>query len=97
MHTPFLESALKKLAPGATAVFIDITLNEYFRREPCYYDGDGNRLSMRQIPDGSEYEVVKNFPSQTELERIIGPYGQDFAYYEFDELTRWLISFKKPS
>jgi len=89
----FLEAVASKLAPGATAVFLDMSNREFFRREPSYRDEDGNRVSLRLLPDGSEYRVVKNFPDETELRNLLDPYGDNIDFREFTDLERWLVSY----
>jgi len=86
----FLGSVSRKLLPGSKAVFIDMLTNEYFRQEPCGYDEDGNRVSLRTLPDGSEYQVIKNFPSESELRSLLAPFGGSVDYYEFSTLKRWM-------
>lgn len=89
----FLDSTLKKLRPGSKAVFIDMSFREYFRQESCYYDKENNRVSLRKLPDGSEFLVVKNFPSESELRDFLANYTQDITYHEFELLQRWMIIF----
>jgi demethylmenaquinone methyltransferase/2-methoxy-6-polyprenyl-1,4-benzoquinol methylase len=63
----FLTGLHRTFAPGATMVFID---NAYvagsstpvFRR-----DADGNTYQKRTLSDGSTHEVLKNFPTESEL------------------------------
>lgn len=90
----FLDSATKKLRPDSRAIFIDMSFREGFARETCRYDADNNRISLRRLPDGSEFEVVKNFPSESELRRILADYAGNIVYYEFDSLKRWMIVFE---
>jgi ubiquinone/menaquinone biosynthesis C-methylase UbiE len=91
----FLDSSMRKLNPGSNAIMIDMTCSEYFRQETCYYDEENNRISLRQLPDGSEFRVIKNFPSESELRHILGDYGKVVAYREFTELKRWMVILKK--
>jgi demethylmenaquinone methyltransferase/2-methoxy-6-polyprenyl-1,4-benzoquinol methylase len=91
----FLDTSLSKLRPGSNAIFIDMTISEYFRQEPCHYDKDNNRISLRRLPDGSEFQVVKNFPSKLELTQILTNYGEVVAYYEFSTLKRWMVFLRK--
>jgi hypothetical protein len=65
-----------------------------FEDENVYYDSDGNRVSLRTLPDGSEYEVVKNFPSKKDLFAILKGSGNDLSYLEFETLKRWMITYK---
>lgn len=94
MISSFLEAAGGKLAPCSAAVFIDMSMNEYFASEPCWYDEEGNRVSRRRLPDGSAYRVVKNFPTEDELRDVLSRYGRDVVYREFDSLKRWMVAFE---
>lgn len=94
MIPSFLETVTGKLAHGSRVVFIDMSLNEYFESEPCYYDDDGNRVSFRRLTDGSEYRVVKNFPTKDELMDILTRYGRNVVYEEFVSLKRWMVTFE---
>ncbi|MEW5924920.1 MAG: class I SAM-dependent methyltransferase [Candidatus Zixiibacteriota bacterium] len=91
-----LESIMSRIHSGSSVIFLDISLHEYFRKEPCYYDRDNNRISKRRLPDGSEFEVVKNFPSESELRNLLADYSNNMVYYDFDSLKRWMVIFEKP-
>ncbi|MGZ8939353.1 MAG: class I SAM-dependent methyltransferase [Limisphaerales bacterium] len=81
----FLEVLHGKLRPGATVVFID----------NCYVPGNstpinrtdalGNTYQLRQLEDGSSHEVLKNFPTDSELRDAVAPCTQcptiDFLEY----------------
>ena len=90
-----LDSALSTLLPGSKAVFVDMSLGPYFQQEPCFYDKDNNRISLRKLPDGSEFQVVKNFPNESELRETLAPFGRIVNYSEFSALERWMIVLEK--
>lgn len=89
----FLQSVTGRLKPESTAVFLDMSFREFFRQEPCYYDSDNNRVSLRELPDGSECEVVKNFPDEGEIRNILTPFAGHIDYFEFPALERWMVVF----
>jgi demethylmenaquinone methyltransferase/2-methoxy-6-polyprenyl-1,4-benzoquinol methylase len=91
----YLDSSMKKLLPGSSAITIDMMLSEYFQQETCYYDEHNNRISRRGLPDGSEYQVIKNFPGEEEIRLILGDYGKIVAYREFPDLKRWMVMLEK--
>lgn len=91
----FLDSSVGKLLPGSNAIFIDMTFRKIFEQESCHYDEDNNRISHRILPDGSEFQVVKNFPRESELRHILANYGKIDAYYESSELKRWTVILTK--
>jgi demethylmenaquinone methyltransferase/2-methoxy-6-polyprenyl-1,4-benzoquinol methylase len=90
----FLENLHKRLKKGSRVIFIDMMTRKEFEDENVYYDSDGNRVSLRTLPDGSEYEVVKNFPSKKDLFAILKGSGNDLSYLEFETLKRWMITYK---
>jgi demethylmenaquinone methyltransferase/2-methoxy-6-polyprenyl-1,4-benzoquinol methylase len=89
----FLENLHKRLKKESHAIFIDMMIRKEFEDEIVYYDSDGNRVSLRTLPDGSEYEVVKNFPSKKDLLSNIEGTGDDISYLEFGTLKRWMITY----
>jgi len=91
MIAEFLATALNKLRREGRAVFLDMSMREDFEKEPCHYDRDGNRISLRRLPDGSEMHVVKNFPTEDELRECIGPYADGVLYKEYETLKRWMV------
>lgn len=91
MVPSFLATVTARLRPGGTALFLDMLANEYFEQEQHFYDRDGNRVSIRRLPDGSEYRVVKNFPGESELRRMLADMARTIVYYEFASLQRWLV------
>ncbi|MBD3234832.1 MAG: methyltransferase domain-containing protein [candidate division Zixibacteria bacterium] len=90
----FLEGAAAKMGDGAKAIFLDMSFKDYFKNEPFYYDSDDNRVSIRKLPNGSPYEVIKNFPDENELRNTLTDFSDNIEYYEFDELDRWMVVFE---
>jgi demethylmenaquinone methyltransferase/2-methoxy-6-polyprenyl-1,4-benzoquinol methylase len=91
MCRAFLDSVAGPLGPGGRAIFIDMSENDYFRNEPHYFDADGNRVSRRKLPDGSEFEVVRNFPSSDELARLTASITKEFRFVDLPDLGRWMM------
>lgn len=87
----FLRSMSERLAKGGSAVFIDMSSNEYFENEPSYFDSEGNRISDRSLPDGSVFRVVKNFPDEPTLRPIAERNFARFSLRSFPDLERWMI------
>ena len=90
----FLKTITAKLIPEAYVLFLDMSWKDYFKNEPYYYDIEGNRISIRDLPDGSEFRVVKNFPTENEIRDFVHNYGTDIIYKEFDSLKRWLVLYR---
>jgi len=79
MIPSFLDSTMRKLLTESRVIFVDMSLKEDFGQESCHYDRDNNRISRRKLPDGSEFRVVKNFPSESELRHILADYAKTIA------------------
>jgi SAM-dependent methyltransferase len=79
----FLATFHARMASGARVAWFD---NVYAPdRGPasstpiCRTDVDGNTYQQRQLADGSTYEVLKNFPSEADLRRVLAPFAADLA------------------
>lgn len=90
----FLENLHKRLGTGSRIIFIDMTMREVFENEIVYYDADGNRVSLRSLPDGGEFEVIKNFPLKNDLLTILKGSADDISFFEFEPLKRWMITYR---
>jgi demethylmenaquinone methyltransferase/2-methoxy-6-polyprenyl-1,4-benzoquinol methylase len=92
----FLAGAAHAVAPGAMAAFLDNRYVEGSSTPVSRTDREGNTYQTRKLDDGSEHEVLKNFPTQAELiDRAVGCGGtgarvEMLAYY-------WLLSFRTPA
>ena len=94
-HVPdFVESMMAKLSPGSTVVLLDMLPRPSLDAMFSHYDADGNCIHRRRFDDGTEFEVVKNFPSEPELREALGRYADNLTYREHDELRRWVLTLK---
>jgi demethylmenaquinone methyltransferase/2-methoxy-6-polyprenyl-1,4-benzoquinol methylase len=88
----FLEKLASNLAPGATVIFID---NRYVAGSstPIHRtDHDGNTYQLRKLADGTEREVLKNFPLPTALVNAVEPFAVD---PELEQLEYyWLLRYR---
>ncbi|MCX6832051.1 MAG: class I SAM-dependent methyltransferase [candidate division Zixibacteria bacterium] len=80
------------LRAGGQAIFLDMMMKEGFAQEKAYFDDEGNRVSIRALPDGGRFHVIKNFPTEGELREALSPFADDIFYYEHDGLRRWLLT-----
>ncbi len=94
MVSSFVGNLHAKLIPGSRVILIDMCLIEAFKREFFYYDPEGNRISRRRLPDGGEFEVVKNFPTAQEMRDMLSSLGDGIEFREFDSLKRWMVMYK---
>ncbi len=63
----FLEAFYRKLGRGALVVFADNNYVEGSSSPLSREDDEGNTYQKRRLKDGTEYEILKNFPSEAEL------------------------------
>jgi hypothetical protein len=88
----FLSLFHSKLLPGAKLVFID---NQFVKGNstPIHrQDEDGNTYQIRRLRNGQEHEVLKNFPTDQQLNEILGPFS---ARIEIKRLQYyWLLEYQ---
>jgi len=63
----FLDCFHSRLCPGALVVFLDNNYVEGSSTRIARRDKDGNLFQKRSLENGAEFEVLKNFPTGTEL------------------------------
>lgn len=90
----FLKSLSERLASGAPVIFVDIDMIPEIMGEPTRFDAAGNRIGLRTLPDGRQFDVVKNFPGQLRLSATLAPFGADICFRSYQELHRWLVSYR---
>lgn len=87
----FLDILHAKLQPGALVVFAD---NRYAEGSlpVIREDGEGNTYQRRRLRDGTEHEVLKNFPAEAELSNVLQARG---SMLDFRWLTHyWCLSYR---
>ena len=91
--TMFLRNFLSLINPGGLVIFVD---NNYVegRSTPLYKtDENRNTYQKRKLIDGSEYSIIKNFPSDEELLSYIKPLGTEIEITRFEYY--WAVRFLK--
>ena len=91
----FLAAATAAVAPGARVVFLDNRYVEGSSTPVARRDGAGNAYQRRRLEDGSEHEVLKNFPGERELLDRAARHGSRARV----ELTEhfWLLHWTAPA
>jgi demethylmenaquinone methyltransferase/2-methoxy-6-polyprenyl-1,4-benzoquinol methylase len=56
-------------------------------------DGDGNTYQMRRLEDGSEHEVLKNFPSRDSVARRLDGRGMNLVWTEL--AYYWIAEYRR--
>jgi demethylmenaquinone methyltransferase/2-methoxy-6-polyprenyl-1,4-benzoquinol methylase len=80
----FLDGLHRRLAPGARVAFLDNRYVEGSSTPLARTDAEGNTYQLRRLADGSEHEVLKNFPAAADIERLLGARGREFAWHGLD-------------
>lgn len=88
----FLKSLHARLLPGARVLFIDNGLVQQKDFPIAETDAEGNTYQLRQLRDGSIHRVLKNFPTEDEMQLLLTPYAKRFAYQQLDNF--WLCEYE---
>jgi demethylmenaquinone methyltransferase/2-methoxy-6-polyprenyl-1,4-benzoquinol methylase len=75
----FLSHFASRLSPGARLLMIDTLYVEGFNSPISREDSWGNQYTIRQLRDGSTYEIVKNFPRPGEPEETVKDLCKDVS------------------
>ena len=86
----FLGVLHSKLTAGAVVVFADQLRYDWGRRRE---DAEGNLIEERVLPDGTEWEIVKNFPVEAEIVRELGGIAESVVYHEYPESGYWMLTY----
>jgi SAM-dependent methyltransferase len=76
----FLGSLHLHLAPGAKVVLLDNLYVEGSSTPISRQSDEGDTYQLRQLSDGSNYEVLKNFPTEQELRIQLGAHARRVKY-----------------
>jgi ubiquinone/menaquinone biosynthesis C-methylase UbiE len=68
---PFLRAFHRRFSPGAKVVFIDNAYVEGSSTPLSRRDESGDTYQLRKLDDGSEHEVLKNFPAAADLRAAV--------------------------
>ena len=87
----FVQNLASKLLPGAVVAILDNRYAEGSSTAISRRDAEGNTYQIRHLPNGEEYEVLKNFPTPEELADAVRPVAREstletVTYY-------WLLTF----
>ncbi len=91
----FLIGLGARLRPGARVVLLDNRYVEGSSTPISDRDGQGNSYQTRRLADQSTHRILKNFPSEAELQDLLDGIGQDaiftswqyFWSFEYVKLT----------
>jgi SAM-dependent methyltransferase len=89
---PWLQKLHARLLPGARVVFLDNSYVQTSSTPLSRRDADGNTYQLRQLDDGSQHEVLKNFPTREQALELIGPEARDVQWHRFTHY--WALSYR---
>jgi SAM-dependent methyltransferase len=83
MRRPFLDVLHSKLRPGARVMFADNAEYQasWVQRR---VDEHGDIYEERTLRDGSRFETIKNFVSESEFKELLADVADDITYVEHD-------------
>ena len=88
---PFLQSLRRCLSPGATVVLMDNRYVEGSSTPVSRTDDEGNTWQARTLPSGEAHDVLKNFPTESDLVREVEGFGVNCRYTALQYY--WLFAF----
>jgi len=87
----FLASLHRRLESGARVVLMDNLYVSASSTAISERDAEGNTYQRRQLSDGSENRVLKNFPSEAQLRAALGPHAREVSYRAL--AYYWLVEY----
>lgn len=90
----FLAGCVRAAAPGAMLAFLDGRYVEGSSTPIARRDAEGDSYQARRLDDGSEHEVLKNYPAESELIQRAARFGWG-AHVELLPY-HWLLTFWAP-
>jgi demethylmenaquinone methyltransferase/2-methoxy-6-polyprenyl-1,4-benzoquinol methylase len=78
----FLRTLTTALGPGTRAIFIDNRYVDGSSTPISRSDSDGNTYQLRRLADGTEFEILKNFPTREELHSSLTRVAADIDIHE---------------
>jgi demethylmenaquinone methyltransferase/2-methoxy-6-polyprenyl-1,4-benzoquinol methylase len=91
----FFEGLDRRLAPGARVALLDNLYVEGSSTPISRRDDEGNTYQARRLEDGSQHEVLKNFPSEAQLAADIAGFGVNTRFTALQYY--WLFTYDKPA
>ena len=91
--TVFLNKFLSVISPYGLVIFSDNNFVEGSSTPIYKTDESGNIYQKRKLINGSEYSIIKNFPSEEELLSLIKPVGTNIEITSF--VYYWGVKFNK--
>ena len=88
----FLQHFHRLFPPGSLMVFLDNRFVPGSSTPISRADDEGNTYQMRKLADGSEYEVLQNFPDEKEVRTIVGNSAGEIHWTKLPYY--WFLTYK---
>jgi 2-polyprenyl-3-methyl-5-hydroxy-6-metoxy-1,4-benzoquinol methylase len=88
----FLSVVHNCVNPGGTIVFMDNNFVPDSSRPITETDKQNNTYQARQLENGKDYLVLKNFPTQDAIRETLGDKARDVFFYSLKYY--WLLTYK---
>ena len=89
----FFEGLDRRLAPGAKVALLDNLYVEGSSTPVTRRDAEGNTYQARRLENGSEHEVLKNFPTRADLDADMTGLGKNPRFTALQYY--WLFTYEK--
>ncbi|MBP6898752.1 MAG: class I SAM-dependent methyltransferase [Burkholderiaceae bacterium] len=87
----WLDSLHQRLEPGARVVMLDNSFVQTSSTPISRHDDQGNSYQLRTLDDGSQHEVLKNFPTPDEAIARLGPRARDAQWIAHTHY--WMLAY----
>jgi demethylmenaquinone methyltransferase/2-methoxy-6-polyprenyl-1,4-benzoquinol methylase len=91
----FFEGLDRRLVQGGKVALLDNLYVEGSSTPITRRDAEGNAYQARRLENGSEHEVLKNFPTGAELDADIAGLGENPRFTALQYY--WLFTYEKPA
>jgi demethylmenaquinone methyltransferase/2-methoxy-6-polyprenyl-1,4-benzoquinol methylase len=88
----WLQLLHERLESGARVLMLDNNYVQTSNHPITRRDAEGNTYQMRSLDDGSQHEVLKNFPTRDEAVQAIGARARDPQWIDFGHY--WMLSYE---
>jgi SAM-dependent methyltransferase len=86
----FLSNLHSKLEPGSPVLFMDQLPYDWNRR----LTDSGDFLEERVLTNGERFEIIKNFPSEAEIQSALEGMADEVLYEALPESGYWTVEYK---
>jgi ubiquinone/menaquinone biosynthesis C-methylase UbiE len=90
--SPWLDHLHARLKPGARVVMLDNAYVQTSNLPITRTDAEGNTYQRRTLDDGSEHEVLKNFPTRERAFAAIGPRARHAQWHTWTHY--WALTYE---